>query len=479
MPATFVSNPPNRWHRRSRGSTTLRRGHFVTDADAGVPILPQQFGDTLKLVVEIAWGANLTAASSTWVWTDITRDVRVDDAVSITLGKANEATDTQPAGIKFSVDDSASKYSTSPLGPNWPNVQFNTPIRARIVNSGVSNSRFVGYATSFVPGWNVKGNVATASISASGILQRLGQGQVPSRSCLWYSVNNTAPSMWWPLEEGTGSAQGIPAVGSGTMSFFQGTTGLGGLAGSAQFGGDTSLAGADRELTLTAANAAPYMVATVDSAVSAACATSFTLSWYAKFTDDATQGANFLAYMSGSKVLDVSFTTSTTFLIWDETGATSSTATTADVFGQWHQWVLLVEKSGSNVVAILFKDSNAYLSATFTGVSMTGPIQFVFEAPFTSGSSLSLSHVTLHPSDATSSVFTTVNSSKGHPGETVTDRISRITSERGITSTVSGSSVQTMGPQTSGNTVDLLRQCEQVDGGVLYDGQAAGFSYLN
>jgi hypothetical protein len=63
-------------------------------------------------------------------------------------------------------------------------------------------------------------------------------------------------------------------------------------------------------------------------------------------------------------------------------------------------------------------------------------------------------------------------------GEYAADRLARLCAESGIPVTVTGVSLQRMGAQTTDAVLDLLRECEAVDGGILYDGVGAGLAYV-
>src|SRR6266566_4253622 len=117
--------PPGLWRRR------LVVEDRTPEEPGGVPILANQFGDLVHLVVEIAWGADLTANPASWVWTDVTTDVQIEGGkkVSITVGRADEASAAQPAHATMVLDNRRNTYSRSPLSQNWPNVRKNTPVR--------------------------------------------------------------------------------------------------------------------------------------------------------------------------------------------------------------------------------------------------------------------------------------------------------------------------------------------------------------
>ena len=50
-----------------------------------------------RLIVEIAWGADLAAAEGTWSWTDVTSDVRQADRIALRHGRGDAPRRLRPA----------------------------------------------------------------------------------------------------------------------------------------------------------------------------------------------------------------------------------------------------------------------------------------------------------------------------------------------------------------------------------------------
>lgn len=101
-----------------------------------VEFLPDELPG-VELAVAIAWGADPTSADpSAWTWSDITRDVLFDDPISVTLGRADEASTSQPAKCSMRLDNTTGAYSLGPKSPNYPYVRRNTPVRVRVIGFG-------------------------------------------------------------------------------------------------------------------------------------------------------------------------------------------------------------------------------------------------------------------------------------------------------------------------------------------------------
>ena len=171
------------------------------------------------IAVEVAWGANLAAASSTWAWTDITADVRQgsDSGITITRGRADESSQAQPATGTLDLLNTSGNYSAyNPASANYPFVRRNTPARVWIdLNDGNGpHIRLFGFAVGWVPSWDSTGNLAIVTLTIAGVLRRLGQGTPSPRSPMrrFYDNNQTNLLAYWPLEDGTAAVNGASMV---------------------------------------------------------------------------------------------------------------------------------------------------------------------------------------------------------------------------------------------------------------------------
>jgi hypothetical protein len=175
----------------------------------GVGFLIDELGGAARILVEVAWGADLGADPDAWTWTDITRDVRADPGISTKLGRADEASTSQPADCTLELDNTTAAYSTGGHSPNWPHVRRNTPVRVRIDPDGAGfHDVFLGFANGFTPGWDsMTGRIPIATLSASGALRRLQQGDAPVVSAFRRAMLATESVVaYWPFEDGKNAA---------------------------------------------------------------------------------------------------------------------------------------------------------------------------------------------------------------------------------------------------------------------------------
>jgi len=185
---------------------------------AGVAFLDRELGADAALGVEIAFGADLGGDPADWVWTDVTADVRQDPGISTSLGRNDEASTSNPAELTLALTNKDGGYSLGGRSANYPYIRRNTPVRVRIdpADGGGGRVVFHGGATGWTPGWDsLTGRIPVVTLSASGTLRRLAQGDAPVQSSFRRAITaNSSIVAYWPMEEGT-AATYAPAVRGG------------------------------------------------------------------------------------------------------------------------------------------------------------------------------------------------------------------------------------------------------------------------
>lgn len=468
-----------RW--RERGSP-VTVGLPGSGAVGGVPILQQQFGDTVRLVVEIAWGANLTADQSTWGWVDVTTDVQIENDskfVTIRPGRADEASRTQPATASLTLDNRLGRYSKSALSPNWPNVRKNTPVRIRIIYLGVSYTRFFGYATSFSPSWDTTGNYATVALTANGTLRRENQGQEVLRSPLTRAYSASNAIGYWPMEDASNATiLSSPLLNVFPMTFF----GLS-LASNTALVSSEPLPVFDTTGKGSILGVAPAYVATQY--------------WELNYVQLWNQGAADVAILfvntTGTykrweivaRGTGAALGLTVTLNVYDVNGA-QTVLTNAGLgsffFGQWTRIKLFVSESAGvltwtlDALPATASGAGGFVSGTVAGVA--GSLLSVTNAPDANRNGLALGHVALFNA-ASSPTASIDHATAAFVGESPTARIARLASEQGELVDIKspGTSTATMGAQTVDTYINLLHACEMVDQGYLYDGFDQGLTY--
>lgn len=429
---------------------------------------------TGTVAVEIAWGADLTDTDgSGWSWTDITSDVRAADGLTFSLGRSDEASVSQPANLALKLDNTSGDYSLGGRSSNWPNVRRGTPVRVRVDIGSGAVTAWQGYADGFTPTWDSPaGQVPVVAVSASGVLRRLSQGTDPLRSALYrYLTLVEAPAEYWPLEEEKTASQGESATGGSSASFVP-ILDSGVLYGKVKWGGDDDNPATSRAVTTSAGGSISCPTR------SALFGTYWAVSWSMRYTSgsgarlqfdttlqDDTARVTALFYTSG----DVEFYEGASFtpvMTWNQ-------GDYADWDDVWHHYLLVINGFSWSVYV------DGVLKDTHTAVSAAPPETLKFSSlPDPGGveDPISVAHVAVFSSAPT--VADLADAAAAHRGELATDRLVRLCAQQSVDLSVSGTTPTTMGPQTPATFLDLLRECETADQGVLYDGVGPGLRYV-
>lgn len=442
---------------------------------AGVPILTQQFGDLLHLVVEVAWGANLAADPGTWVWTDITRHVRYNQKVVIKQGRPDEASTPPPATCAFTVLNTSGAYSKGPQSANYPYVRKGTPVRVRTVYRGAATTRFQGQAVSWLPEWDTSGNYAVVHVEADGTKRRLNQGAEVLQSTLRRAIPGLSSVVaYWPCEDGNLTGRLTSGLPGGAPLAISGTPNLASYTGFAcskpipTFANDSwsvsvpsypdSGSGQVRFLLATPTTAP------ADQAVIVGLSTAGTIARIE------------LRYALFAPFADLRL------IGFDRTGATVFDSgiigfSLNGLLGRMSvQWV----NTGGNVnLTFSFvgvgAPVGAYSNITATGQTLKGVTNLSF-APGGNLANVALGQI--YVQNAADDIFTLNGQLNAFSGESPTGRLARLCAEQGETIEVFGLSGQVMGPQLPDTFVNLLEACAVVDQGYLFDGLGPGLGYF-
>jgi hypothetical protein len=437
----------------------------------GQPILANQFGSSLVLAVEIAFGADIAADPSTWTWTDVTADVRNAGQIAAKVGRADEANTPQPADCKFVLTNTTGRYSKGPKSPYYPYVRENTPVRVRVILSGTSYTRWQGDAVGFTPGWDLSNQEAIVNVQAAGTKRRLGQGKSPIQSTLRRSIPGLSSLVaYWPCEEGSRAGQFASANGGQPLS----------ISGTPQPAAYSGFLGSSPIPTLQADSWSGQVPAYADSGsgqVRFLLATpTSTPADQAPIVTLSTAGTVTrleLRYLTGGALRLIGFDRVNTTIV-------DSGALAFGLGGQAGRCSVQWTNSGGNLnftVSFLAVGTStaAYVNFTTTGQSINGVTNLAIAA----GGSLqgvSIGHI--YVQNTSDDIFTLLNQLNAYNGESPTARLARLCAEQGEQITIVGSSNQYMGPQLPAAFLDLLEECAAADQGVLYDGVGPGLAYI-
>jgi hypothetical protein len=472
----------------------------------GVSGMPIKIGRTPepKIALAVAFGGDLTDPDgSAWVFTEITTDVRVEQGIHIRHGASDEASATQPAQLVATLTNTHGRYSLGGLSPHWPNVRQGTPVQFSVDLGAGFVAVFTGYADGWSPGWSTvplrpadgRGD-ATVTLTASGSIRRMLQGQPPVVSPIRRAlVGASGVVSYWPCEDEKNATQIAPARPQWNPMYF---------AGRLHGGSNPDLPAATPRLADSEAFVCSDPLPLMNDS-----------EWYGDIPDytpvtSETIQLRFLIDMpapgsNNESVLmglittgDPSFweiryksTGQVTIRAWRNFQSIAmdiDVANIGNINGRRGQLGLQLSKSGANIRAdVDFLEVGAAASR--------GAIQFTSGFTATVGKArrvqtttdgghmdVTIGHIVVR------SVITSENENIKHlnayDGENVGVRLSRLAAENVVWYTelnppgdLIPSITDTMGPQPPGTTIELFRDCETTDQGILWDGVGPGLTY--
>jgi hypothetical protein len=130
----------------------------------------------LGVIVEYAPNADLTAAPSTWHWTDCTQYVYAASRITITRGKSDRYSSAAPSKCTLSLINNDGRFTpTNPVSINYGRIDINTPMRVMVrPDTNAANDTFTrtvanGWGTASPSGgaWTSTGTAANFSVSST------------------------------------------------------------------------------------------------------------------------------------------------------------------------------------------------------------------------------------------------------------------------------------------------------------------------
>lgn len=400
-------------------------------------------------------------------WVDITADVRVDPGPVINFGIKNEAGLADPAQCELVVNNRDGRYSPrNPAGPYYGHLTRNTPLR---VFDEDGNPRFAGEIAEFPARWNLPGTDVWSSLVASGILRRLNRSNVLD-STLVVGLRKIAAggniTGYWPMEDLPGStsfASEIPAAAPGLV--YSGTPILANVDPGVSSKPIPTWAGATGRFVPAAATGTGFTAGfflcvpsggTSDFAdVLRVRTTSGTANLWVLRYDDANDGQLTLLIRN------------------EETETTLATISLTNVAPLNGRNVYIKLEAGNNGSAV-----DWYVQPYGTGVgngsslasnSTGAPLWALIGSQI--ATDVGIGQLVL--GKTSSALFTADldNALLGYAGENAATRIARICTLAGIPIALLGSAGDSarLGPQPDGAILDVLRDAEKADGGILRD----------
>lgn len=477
--------------RTRRGFPHKRRWPLAvaTGAEAATVTFP---ASPLKSRVWIALGADLTASHLTWNWLNITERARHDLGISVTVGRGNESSRVNPARATLKVGNTDGHLTRrNAMSPYFGLLARNTPIWIETDPGSGYVTRFQGYINEWPTRWaDQSGTDAYVTLQCAGVMRRLAQGE-NLKSAMFRSISGRTPGSlqpiaYWPMEDGSeatsfGSAvTGVSAVTpSGSVTF----------ASNGELPGSQSLpsfaTNAEATFNIPAyTSTGVWMIQLAVNAPTAVVSDTVIATIYTngeglivryelELSPSGAQSVNLNGYDSAG-TLQIS-----SIVLLDGSGPANPLP--ADFYGNW--WSFRISEktfnSGTEVLGSLYMSGTVDDSVASQGTNATGATSTIRSVRLNAAAAtdgIRFGHLGVHADAAlipagsvTQDVLATVGALRGWSGEQAHNRIKRLCREEGVQArALAGSSAQ-MGAQGRGTLLDVLRECETADGGVLYE----------
>lgn len=469
----------------------------ASGSPAGVAFMPRQLGPNGRLLIEIAWGADLNGSPDAWPWTDVTTDVRQVAGFDFTYGRADQASQSQPATGQMTFKNDQARYSLGGASPNYPNVRENVPIRVRVDPDGTGfRVAFQGNVIGFRPDWeSLTGTIPIAVATIAGTMQRLiDTGNEISCPQRYLTTVSPAPAIYYPLNDGPLATFGRPAVQGAPTSLGDGRATV-----RPAFPTDAA------SPYLGAGDLAPWLpegAALRDNALIFAVLPAtprVTLEWYVGVLINFSTGGTTAGLLDELAVSEAPDGVVTWALYMDYGGRQVSLVGPAGILltqpedilfdGQIHFVELQLLQQGADVLLNAYCDGVSFVSTVVTGRTIAHPTTVLL---FSQGNSnrfwghLPVWYNGSRPDNA--QLVAEMMGASTHTGfldysETALQRANKIKNQTDILLDIVGDTGNPgdtvyMGPQAIKDNVGLLREIEEADRGNLYDGTGPGLTLV-
>lgn len=165
--------------------------------------------------VEIAFNAGYSTPATSRTWTDVSSYVDLDQRIEIGLGRPDEFGVCDPNDLKLTLENTDGRFTAGKVtGAYFPNVKIGRPIRVTATPVGGAPSvRFLGYVDEWPVTWDGSDASASAAISASSRLARLGF-DAELKGTLAEVVAGLGPLVYYPLNEPASSEVASDVTGN-------------------------------------------------------------------------------------------------------------------------------------------------------------------------------------------------------------------------------------------------------------------------
>lgn len=420
----------------------------------------------------------LVQKTATPTYEDITDKVRADQGVNTRFGRSDESDSSQPASATMVVDNSTKLFTTGLESFIYPYNRVGSLVRVEVTLDSVTwLPVFVGTVAGFHPVWDETGDVQNVELECAGVMRRLLQGIDPQPSLMRRYFSNVHPTdivAYWPLEENEGADSFAPA----DWHYSTLPTTMGILSGSPNLEACDDFVASDPLPNLNGAQfeaELPGQYATfgkyqLSFAVSVPSAGSDDLKPLVimKMDRDSSMSVIEVNYLAGGgSGIEVRARNSTG-------GTTYASSVGIITNGNPGLLCLQLEQTGPTTVGvnIFYRNVNGGVGgAVLASMTSTvlGTVRMITVGSPTFHKEVGIGHVMLRMASFNAAADF-ANAVTGFKGEITYNRFARLCTENGIASSVAGATGWFMGPQRPDGLMDLLREIETLERGLVYDG---------
>ncbi len=457
---------------------------------AGVPFL-----DTIpafaaeypnaRLIVEFAPGAPppvFGEDESSWTWVDITEDVLQSDGRQIVIspiGRSDWTSRPQPAGCTFSLINTSGDYSLGPGSTYYPDIKVNIPVKVSVTLTGNDVdkvTRFQGYTASMKPSFDSTGRYAITTVTAAGIMRRLGLRDLPLRSPMYRAFSTDTGSTvvdYWPMEEQDGATTFANALPNRQPMTFE----------SMDLDSYSGLSGSEGLPTFDASS---RYAATISKSFTTGVQVDF---HYYKESAPAGNTAIMRIHVGGTiGRWEIAFVGGSSTNLQVNGYSTDGTLTVNDsgsyttLFGQPIHISFRIQQNGANIewkLTRYFSLGGSSVTRSGSTAGTRGNAKLIDMLPDADNAGLSLGHIIVYDDY---DYVQPGNPTFGWVGDTGQERIGGLSQEENVpmiyTDTPHEDQYTFLGIQSTLSYLDLVREAVDADIGLLFDGLSPGMRYI-
>lgn len=443
---------------RHTDGNSLIRAHVELQAAGTLAVKIQRVADGVQSDLLALTATGLTYSAGDVVW----GKARADGPYIMIKTWKGLITD-EPDGWQGAATDNAVEGVETGLYLWRINTNAGT-YTAKVDNFSLTNILWSGNVPEWPPRWPDKsGKDSTVPIVGAGVLRRLQQGSSALQSPLRHQLGaRTDGFLYLPCEDGSTSTFAASGLSRGAIGTVVDVT----------FAGDDTLPGASTSVVLNTAGHSEIFSNSIPSTNTPdgyAMLVLFKLS-----TLPAGDSTIFDLYATGTVTRWNVYLNATAmgFVGYDKDGATVADAVGLYAFNplEWTAIQIETNVSGGTVSVSLLSHQvgeTDYFASTdsYSGTALR-PTKFAVRCPT---DSTSVGHIWIGDNDLpfVDDTFSLVSS--GYTGEAAGDRIARLCAENSVPAVVMVGATEPMGRQRTAKLVELLRECEAADQGVLYE----------